>query len=310
MVPLKIDVTDYRAEADRARFLRAWFEAPLRTGAQLPSGRDLSRAMAAPVDPAVPGAIVELGAGTGAVTRALVERGVDPARLVLVEANPQFRELLQARYGDARVLAFDAYNAPRLLPRLAVGPIAAVISSLPLLTQRPLRRRLLLLGLATVDSTGELAAAVAAATAGSVGGAVGWYAFGWLVGRARCERLIDRYGKYFLLPPHLYRRLADAYGRHRFWVTAVGQIVPTARIYLALPAGVIGLPFVPFLLATALGTFVWNAPLVTLGYWLRGTSWTPAATGFTFAAVIVLVEAAIFLILAWTRRQSLRDDST
>ena len=162
---------------------------------------------------------------------------------------------------------------------------------------------LVLFGLAAVDSTGELAATVAAATAGSVGGAVGWYAFGWLVGRARCERLIDRYGKYFLLPPHLYRRLADAYGRHRFWVTAVGQIVPTARIYLALPAGVIGLPFVPFLLATALGTFVWNAPLVTLGYWLRGTSWTPAATGVTFAAVIVLVEAAIFLILARTRRR-------
>jgi phosphatidylethanolamine/phosphatidyl-N-methylethanolamine N-methyltransferase len=144
MLPLKIDDTDYRANADRARFLRAWFEAPLRTGAQLPSSRDLSLAMAAPVDPAVPGAVVELGAGTGAVTRALVERGVDPARLVLVEANPQFRELLQARYGDARVLALDAYAAPRLLPRLGIGPIAAVVSSLPLLTQRPWRRRRLL----------------------------------------------------------------------------------------------------------------------------------------------------------------------
>jgi membrane protein DedA with SNARE-associated domain len=162
---------------------------------------------------------------------------------------------------------------------------------------------LVLFGLATVDSAGELAATVAAATAGSVAGAVGWYAFGWLVGGARCERLVNRYGKYLLLPPHLYRGLAAAYRRNRFWVTAVGQIVPTARIYLALPAGVIGLPFVPFLLGTALGTLVWNAPLVTLGYLLRGTSWSPAATGVTFAAVIVLVEAAIFLILAWTRRR-------
>jgi phosphatidylethanolamine/phosphatidyl-N-methylethanolamine N-methyltransferase len=132
--------------SDTRRFLRAWLEAPLRTGAQLPSSPDLARAMAAAVDPAVPGAVVELGAGTGAVTRALVERGVDPARLVLVEANPAFCDLLRTRYGTARVLPCDAYAAPRVLRRLGVGPLAAVVSGLPLLTQRPLRRQRLLLG--------------------------------------------------------------------------------------------------------------------------------------------------------------------
>ena len=86
-----------------ASFLRAWLESPLRTGAQLPSGRDLSNAMAAPVDPAARGAVVELGAGTGAVTQALVDRGVHPKRLVLIEANPQFCGLLSERYGEARV---------------------------------------------------------------------------------------------------------------------------------------------------------------------------------------------------------------
>ncbi len=134
------------AADDARRFLRAWLEAPLRTGAQLPSSRDLARAMAAAVDPAVPGTIVELGPGTGAVTRALVERGVDPARLVMVEANPVFCDLLRARYSTARILSCDAYAAPRLLRRLGVGPLAAVVSGLPLLTQRPLRRQRLLLG--------------------------------------------------------------------------------------------------------------------------------------------------------------------
>jgi len=130
--------------ADRRRFLRAWLEAPLRTGAQLPSSRDLARAMARQVDPAVPGVIVELGAGTGVVTQALVESGVDPSRLVLVEANPDFHELLQLRYKSARSLLYDAYAAPRLLRQLGVAPIAAVVSGLPLLTQRPWRRRRLL----------------------------------------------------------------------------------------------------------------------------------------------------------------------
>jgi phosphatidylethanolamine/phosphatidyl-N-methylethanolamine N-methyltransferase len=128
-----------------ASFLRAWIESPLRTGAQLPSGRDLSNAMAAPVDPDGEGAVVELGAGTGAVTQALVDRGVDPQRLVLIEANAQFCELLGERYGKARVLQQDAYAAPRVLRHLDVGPVAAIVSSLPLLTQAPSRRLRLLL---------------------------------------------------------------------------------------------------------------------------------------------------------------------
>ena len=137
-----------------AHFLRAWLEAPLRTGAQLPSSRDLANAMAAPVDPAAEGAVVELGAGTGAVTQALVERGVDPERLVLIEANPQFCELLSERYREACVLQQDAYAAPGVLRRLDVGPVAASVSSLPLLTQAPPRRLRLLLECLGLGSAG------------------------------------------------------------------------------------------------------------------------------------------------------------
>jgi hypothetical protein len=69
---------------DEFVFLRAWMRAPLVTAAMLPSGPFLSRAMAAAVDPATPGPIVELGPGTGAVTGALVDRGIPPERLILI----------------------------------------------------------------------------------------------------------------------------------------------------------------------------------------------------------------------------------
>ena len=131
--------------SDSTFFLRAWLQAPLRTGAQAPSSRYLARAMAAAVDPASPGKVIELGPGTGAVTRALVERGVDPARLVLVEANMEFCGLLRARYPEAQILPYDAYAAPRLLRRMGIGPVAAIVSGLPLLTQAPARRQRLLL---------------------------------------------------------------------------------------------------------------------------------------------------------------------
>jgi phosphatidylethanolamine/phosphatidyl-N-methylethanolamine N-methyltransferase len=140
---------------DALHFFRAWMAAPLRTGAQLPSGRELAKAMAAAVDPDAPGAVVELGSGTGAITSALVQRGIAPERLILIEADAMFCALLKERYPAARVLSGDAYDAPRMLRELGVGPIAAVVSGLPLLTQKPVKRQRLLLGLLRLGVPGS-----------------------------------------------------------------------------------------------------------------------------------------------------------
>ena len=66
---------------DEVRFIRSWFEKPLTMGAISPSGKLLARTMASYVDPSIPGPVIELGPGTGPVTEALVEQGVDPSRL-------------------------------------------------------------------------------------------------------------------------------------------------------------------------------------------------------------------------------------
>src|ERR1700747_879568 len=70
---------------DEVRFIRSWFERPLSTGAVTPSGKILARTMARYVDPRSGGPVVELGPGTGPVTDALVEGGIDPSRLGLGE---------------------------------------------------------------------------------------------------------------------------------------------------------------------------------------------------------------------------------
>src|ERR1044071_4906237 len=75
---------------DEVAFIRSWIEKPISMGAVTPSGKMLARAMARAVDPDAPGPVIELGSGTGAVTKALVERGIEPQRLVLVEFNPSF----------------------------------------------------------------------------------------------------------------------------------------------------------------------------------------------------------------------------
>lgn len=129
---------------DEVRFIRSWLEKPLATGAVTPSGRVLARTMAGYVDPQADGPVIELGPGTGPVTEALVEQGVDPARLVLVEFNPNFCRLLRSRYPTATVVQGDAYSLQRLLGGLLRQPAAAVVSGLPLFT-KPLKTRLRLI---------------------------------------------------------------------------------------------------------------------------------------------------------------------
>lgn len=129
---------------DEVRFIRSWLEKPLAIGAVTPSSRILARMMASYVDPEIPGPIVELGPGTGPVTEALVARGIEPKRLVLVEFNANFCRLLRSRYPEATVVQGDAYNLKRLLESLLRQPAAAVVSGLPLLT-KPLRTRLRLI---------------------------------------------------------------------------------------------------------------------------------------------------------------------
>ena len=135
-----LDKTGRRGLADRARFLKTLVAAPRLTGAVAPSGRALARARAAAIGSPSQGFVVELGPGTGPVTQSLIETGVPPERLVLVEYDPGFCRMLERRFGGVRVIQGDAYDLSRTLASFAGQPIAAVVSSLPLLNQPPPRR--------------------------------------------------------------------------------------------------------------------------------------------------------------------------
>jgi phosphatidylethanolamine/phosphatidyl-N-methylethanolamine N-methyltransferase len=125
---------------DEVRFLRSWIEKPLHVGAVMPSGRLLARTMANYVDPYAEGPVVELGPGTGAITSALIDRGVDQKRLVLVEYNPGFCALLRDRYPHAKVVQGDAYTLRDTLWDVLSAPATAVVSGLPLVTKPMLMR--------------------------------------------------------------------------------------------------------------------------------------------------------------------------
>ena len=130
--PLRLD--------DEVRFLRSWIEKPLHMGAVMPSSKLLARTMAQYVDVDSKGPVIELGPGTGAITNALIEHGVDQKRLVLVEYNPGFCALLRDRYPQARVVQGDAYALRASLEDVLDAPASAVVSGLPLVTKPMLTR--------------------------------------------------------------------------------------------------------------------------------------------------------------------------
>ena len=130
--PLRLD--------DEVRFLRSWIEKPLHMGAVMPSSKLLARTMAQYVDVDSTGPVVELGPGTGAITNALIEHGVDQKRLVLVEYNPGFCALLRDRYPQAKVVQGDAYKLRDSLLKVLDVPASAVVSGLPLVTKPMLTR--------------------------------------------------------------------------------------------------------------------------------------------------------------------------
>lgn len=123
--------------AGTALFLKRWLRRPFSTGAVVPSGRLLAEAMAATTRGLIagrPGHVIELGAGTGGVTKALLAAGIAAERLVLVERDPEFASFLRRHFDGPRIVEGDAARLPRLLADHGIVPIAAVVSSLPLLS--------------------------------------------------------------------------------------------------------------------------------------------------------------------------------
>lgn len=115
-------------------FLRRWLQNPKAVGAVVPSGRSLASAMVAGIDLKAPGAVVELGGGTGNITAALLENGVPIEDIAVVERDPAFARVIAARFPEVRLLQGDAADLRRLLREAGVGPVKAVVSGLPLLS--------------------------------------------------------------------------------------------------------------------------------------------------------------------------------
>lgn len=127
---------DIRTQTSRLTFFRQWVRHPLSMSSITPSGRQLSRMMAGAV-PAGEQGVVELGAGTGVITKALIKQGVKQEQLLVVEMNEVLHDLLRHTFPRAHVVCGDARQLQPLIAgagNFGNQPVGAVVSSLGLLT--------------------------------------------------------------------------------------------------------------------------------------------------------------------------------
>jgi phosphatidylethanolamine/phosphatidyl-N-methylethanolamine N-methyltransferase len=113
-------------------FFRRWLQNPLQMGSIVPSSPVLGRLIAKHIEKGSDAAVLELGAGTGAVTHSLIRSGIAPKRIVLVEIVPEMAEHLEVKFPETKVLQADAFNLP--VDKLGhIAPdIGTVICGIPL----------------------------------------------------------------------------------------------------------------------------------------------------------------------------------
>jgi phosphatidylethanolamine/phosphatidyl-N-methylethanolamine N-methyltransferase len=81
--------------SNELQFLREFLARPRQIASPVPSGRRLAERIAAEIDSTPGGAILELGPGTGALTRAIRERGISDFELIAIESDRRFVRLLR-----------------------------------------------------------------------------------------------------------------------------------------------------------------------------------------------------------------------
>lgn len=121
--------------AESRLMFKLWLKNPRKIGAVAVSSAELAAAMARQV-PRGPGYVVELGGGTGSVTKALLKAGTPPEKLIVVERDPTLHKILQERYPNAKVLLGDAAKLQALLKHEGIDHVKAIVSSLPLVTMK------------------------------------------------------------------------------------------------------------------------------------------------------------------------------
>ncbi|HZU14783.1 MAG TPA: DedA family protein [Chloroflexota bacterium] len=138
---------------------------------------------------------------------------------------------------------------------------------------------------------------VAIGAAGEITGGIIAYALGYYGGRP----ILDNYGRVVFLSPEDLLSAERWFARYGDWVVLVTRLLPAIRSFIALPAGVVRMPFWRFLVYGTIGSVVWCAVLALIGNAL-GQHWQQVSSGASRYNVILLLVLVALIAFAVYKR--------
>ncbi len=117
-------------------FLRGFLKRPKEVGSIIPSSRWMERRITRTAQIATAKVVIELGPGTGGTTKALLHAMAPEARLLAIEINPRFCDLLRNSIDDPRLIVHEgsAAEIPEALVKHDLDAPDAVLSGIPFST--------------------------------------------------------------------------------------------------------------------------------------------------------------------------------
>ncbi|MDM9647099.1 phospholipid N-methyltransferase PmtA [Rhizobium sp. S163] len=129
---------------EEIRFFKGMMQGPKTVGSIVPTSSITAKKMASVINPNSGLPVLELGPGTGAITKAILQRGVKPENLVAIEYSTDFYEHLVRLYPGVNVINGDAFNLDKTLAHMDGQKFDSVVSAVPLLNF-PMQARIAML---------------------------------------------------------------------------------------------------------------------------------------------------------------------
>lgn len=129
---------------EEVQFFKGWQKDKKGVGAITPTSIHTARRMASVVNPRSGLPVLELGAGTGVITKAILARGIEPRQLVSVEYSRAFYDGLTQRFPGVDFRLGDAFQLDQVLSDRRGERFDCVVSAVPLLSF-PMEKRVDLL---------------------------------------------------------------------------------------------------------------------------------------------------------------------
>jgi phosphatidylethanolamine/phosphatidyl-N-methylethanolamine N-methyltransferase len=118
---------------DELKFFKGWIDKPKTVGSIVPTSSIAARRMASVVNPDSGLPVLELGPGTGVITRAILALGVKPENLYSIEYSDDFVRHLTAQFPGVNIIKGDAFDLDATLGDKRGMVFDSVVSGVPLL---------------------------------------------------------------------------------------------------------------------------------------------------------------------------------